>query len=180
MSTERHMLLGLLSERSVKHGETILSSGERSDWYIDVRLTSMCSIGYNLIGAVLKQATAELGFDAVGGPETGAIPLTGAMIGAWRPERYLEGFWVRKAPKLHGSQQLIEGRLQSGMRVIVVDDVLTTGQSTLRAVDAVRSRGCEVVAVVSLVDRLAGASDRMAEHGIPTYKAVYTIKDFNL
>src|SRR5207237_1330699 len=123
-----------------------------------------------LIGEVLYERTRDANIDAIGGLQVGAVPLaTAAVISYHRHGRPIEGFWVREEVKAHGTQKRVEGGLKPGSRVAVVDDVFTKGGSTLKAVEAVRELGCEVVLVLALVDRLRGAEELFRGHGITDY-----------
>jgi orotate phosphoribosyltransferase len=175
-------LLRLLKERSLRtDGPFKLASGETSSYYIDARMTVVSSAGASAIGEVLFERTKGLGIDAIGGLAVGAVPLaTAAVIAYHRHGRAMDGFWVRDKLKDHGTQKLIEGRLTPGMRVAVVDDVFTKGESALKAIEAVREAGCEVVAVLALVDRLRGAEQLFREAGISNYQAVFTIRDLGV
>jgi orotate phosphoribosyltransferase len=175
-------LLRLLKERSLRtDGPFKLASGETSSYYIDARMTVVSSAGAFAIGEVLFERTKDLGADAIGGLAVGAVPLaTAAVIAYHRHGRAMEGFWVRDKLKDHGTQKLIEGRLTAGMKVAVVDDVFTKGQSALKAIQAVREAGCEVVAVLALVDRLRGAEELFREAGVANYQAVFTITDLGV
>src|SRR5205807_2433792 len=133
------------------------------------------------IGEVLYERTRDLDINAIGGPEVGAVPLaTAAVISYHLRGREMEGFWVRDKVKAHGTQKLVEGRLEKGFRVAVVDDVVTRGQSTLKAIEGVRGAGGEVVAVLSLVDRLCGAEELFRQQGVFTYRPVFTIRDLGV
>jgi orotate phosphoribosyltransferase len=175
-------LLRLLKERSLRtDGPFKLASGEVSNYYIDARMTVVSSAGASAIGEVLYERTRDLGIDAIGGLAVGAVPLaTAAVIAYHRHGRAMGGFWVRDKLKEHGTQKLIEGGLATGMKVAVVDDVFTKGQSALKAIQAVREAGCEVVAVLALVDRLRGAEQLFHEAGVTNYQAVFTIKDLGV
>src|SRR5262245_15247803 len=183
MSNAEAELLKLLRERSVKTegGPFRLASGEMSDYYIDARMTVVSSAGAHLIGEVLFEHTSELGIDAIGGLEVGAVPLvTAAVIGYHRHGRSMEGFWVRDKTKGHGTKKLIEGALRPGMQVAIVDDVFTKGSSALKAAQAAREAGCQVVLVLALVDRLAWARELFQAEEIDNYKAVFTIRDLGV
>ena len=182
MTAAESELLRLLKDRSLRtDGRFKLASGETSDYYIDARTTVICSAGAHAIGEVLYERTRDLGINAIGGLAVGAVPLaTAAVIGYHRHGKTMEGFWVRDKLKEHGTQKLIEGRLAAGMKVAVVDDVFTKGQSALKAIQAVREAGCEVVAVLALVDRLHGAEQLFQEAGIQNYQAVFTIRDLGV
>ena len=183
MTTAEHDLLKLLKERSFRTqgGPFRLASGEMSDYYIDARMTVVSSAGVHLIGEVLYEHTKDLEIDAIGGLEVGAVPMVAAALGAYhRHGRAMEGFWVRNAVKAHGTQKLVEGNLQEGMRVVIVDDVFTQGKSALKAAEAARERGCQVVMVIALVDRLRGAEVLFRSNGYENYQSVFTIRDFGV
>jgi orotate phosphoribosyltransferase len=181
MTDREEQLLALLKERSFRRGTFRLASGDTSDYYIDGRMTVVFSRAARLVGEVLYERTQDLAFDAIGGLAVGAIPLvTAAVIGCDLHSRKMEGFWVRDKVKDHGTQKLIEGNLKPGSRVVIVDDVITRGNSSLAAIQAVRSINCEVVRVLSLVDRLCGAEQLFRENGITDYQAIFTIRDFGV
>jgi orotate phosphoribosyltransferase len=181
MTAAETQLLRLLTERSFKRGTFRLASGGVSDYYIDGRLSAVFSEGAHLIGEVLYERTKDLGIDAIGGLEVGAVPLTTAAVISYHQHgRRMEGFWVRDAVKTHGMQKLIEGNLAAGARVVVVDDVFTKGTSAAKAVKAVREAGCEVVAVTALVDRLQGAEELFRSLDVANYQPIFTIRDFGV
>ena len=181
MSDLETRLLAILQERSFRRGSFLLASGERSDYYIDGKMSATFSGAASLIGEVLYERTRDLGIDAIGGLEVGAVPLVTATVIAYdRHGEEMEGFWVRDKVKSHGTKKRIEGGLRAGSRVVVVDDVFTKGGSALKAVEAVREHGCEVVAVIALVDRLQGAQDLFDRNGITSYSSIFTIRDFGV
>jgi orotate phosphoribosyltransferase len=181
MTDAEQQLLQLLTERSFKRGTFKLASGGTSEYYIDGRTSAVFSDAAYLIGEVLYERTRDLDIDAIGGLQVGAVPLTTASVISYRLHgRKMEGFWVRDNTKEHGTQKRIEGNLRPGSRVVVVDDVFTKGSSALKAVQAVREIGCEVVLVLALVDRLQGARALFREHGIEHYRPVFTIRDFGI
>jgi orotate phosphoribosyltransferase len=144
-------------------------------------MTAVCSEGAYLIGEVLYDWTKAAGIDAIGGLQVGAIPLvTAAAIAYHRHGQPIEGFWAREKPKDHGTKKLIEGGLKPGMRVAIIDDVFTKGGSALKAAQAAREFGCEVVLVLALVDRLQGARALFRENGIQNYQRVFTIRQFGI
>src|SRR5205823_2098740 len=131
-----------------------------STYYINSKRALFHSECAALLGDALYEATKDLNIQAIGGLEVGALPLTtAAVIRYHQAGRELEGFFVRKQAKDHGSKERVEGVLEAGWRVAIIDDVLTTGTSALEAVRAVEERGGIVVAVVCIVDRLQGARD---------------------
>jgi orotate phosphoribosyltransferase len=181
MSDAERQLLQLLKDRSLRLGTFRLASGGVSNYYIDGRLTAVHPRGAHLIGEVLYERTKDLGVDALGGLAVGSVPLTtAAVISYYHHGAQIEGFWVRADVKGHGTGKLIEGNLRPGSRVVVVDDVVTKGESVVKAVNAVREIGCEVVQVVALVDRLAGATDLFRQHRIEDYRPVFTIRDLGV
>jgi orotate phosphoribosyltransferase len=181
MSETEARVLQLLKERSFKLGTFQLASGGTSDYYIDGKMTEVYSEGAHLIGEVLYERTRGLEFDAIGGLEVGAVPLaTAAVISYHRHGRRLEGFWVRDEAKTHGTRKLVEGGLRDGARVVIVEDVITQGSSSLKAIRAVKKMGCDVVLVVALVDRLQGAEEAIRAEGVASYHPVFTIRDFGV
>ena len=178
MSENERRLLEILQEQSFKRGQFRLASGDESTYYIDGKLTQVSPEGAYLIGEVIREQTADIAFDAIGGLEAGAIPLTtSAVISYFHHSRPIEGFWVRDKEKAHGTKKLVEGRLRKNSRVVILDDVVTRGSSALKAVQAVREIGCEVVRVLALVDRLQGAAKLYREHQIADYRTIFTIRD---
>ena len=146
--------------------EVVLASGATSDYYIDGRMVAVCPEGAHLIGEVLYDHLREFEFNAIGGLATGAIPLvTSAVISCYHHGRDVEGFWVRDNPKSHGAQRRIEGNLPESARAVIIDDVITSGGSALKAAQAVQEAGGQIVRVVAVVDRQSGAQELLAEHG---------------
>jgi orotate phosphoribosyltransferase len=182
MSPVESKLLKLLKSRSFQRGSFRLASGQMSDYYMDGRMTAVCSEGAFLIGEVLYERTKDLQIDALGGLESGAIPLTTAAVISYHSHgRNMEGFWVRDKVKAHGTRKLVEGSLNSGARVVILDDVITKGFSALKAMKQVQEIGCNVVLVLALVDRMEGAAELFqAEGGGVKYQAVFTIRDFGV
>jgi orotate phosphoribosyltransferase len=181
MSEVEKQLLHLLAERSFKRGSFRLASGGTSDYYIDGKMSEVYSEAAYLIGEVIYERTKDLAIDAIGGLEVGAVPLTtAAVISYHRHGRKMDGFWVRDKVKDHGTQKLIEGKLDDGARVVILDDVITRGTSSVKAIEGVKARGCQVVLVLALVDRLCGAGQLFREQGIENFQSVFTIRDFGV
>lgn len=181
MTAIEQQLFGLLKDRSFQRGSFRLASGALSDYYIDGKMSEAYSESAYLIGEVLYERTKDLAIDAIGGLEIGAVPLTTAAVISYHLHgRKMEGFWVRDKVKAHGTQKAIEGNLQSGARVVILDDVITTGGSSGKAIQEVRAKGCEVVLVLALVDRLQGAAAYFKGQGIATYQAIFTLRDFGV
>jgi orotate phosphoribosyltransferase len=152
MPSARQDLLRLLAHKSFRLGQFKLSSGGSSDYYIDCRLTTLDARGARLTGEVFSDEVRERGWkpQAIGGLTMGADPIVVAVSVVTGE---LHGFLVRKAEKQHGTGQRIEGYREKGARVVIVDDVCTTGASTVQAIDAAREFGFEVVGVLCLVER---------------------------
>ncbi|MFC7328177.1 orotate phosphoribosyltransferase [Marinactinospora rubrisoli] len=173
--SDREDLLRHINDKAVVHGRVTLSSGREADYYVDLRRVTLDGESAPLVGRVLLEATADLGYDAVGGLTLGADPVATAMLhAAHAGGRRLDAFVVRKAGKAHGLQRRIEGPDVAGRRVLAVEDTSTTGGSVLTAVEALREAGAEVVGVAVIVDR--GARAAVAEAGLP-YRAVYELSD---
>jgi orotate phosphoribosyltransferase len=181
MSPAEAQLLALLKERSFRRGTFRLASGDTSDYYIDGKMTEVYSEAAALIGEILYERTQDLAIDAIGGLEVGAVPLTtAAVINYHLQGRKMEGFWVRDRAKAHGTKKPIEGNLRPGARVVIVDDVITRGGSSLKAIQEVKAQGCEVVQVLALVDRLQGAAEAFRREGVADFQSVFTIRDFGV
>jgi orotate phosphoribosyltransferase len=162
MTTHAQQLLSLLARLSFRLGQFKLSSGGESDYYVDCRTTTLHAEGGRLTGEAILDLLDKHGIEAeaVGGLTMGADPIVSnvATASAWRAQSkpgapLLHGFLVRKAEKAHGTGRRIEGFNQPGARVVIVDDVCTTGASTINAIDAAREAGMIVAAVVSIVER---------------------------
>lgn len=170
----RDRLRTLLVERSLEIGDFTLSSGARSSYYIDARLTTMSAEGQALVGPVCLDLLDSSGLDPthIGGLTLGADPVTYAIAHeSWVRGRPLDGFTVRKAAKDHGSGRRIEGGLPESAQVVVIEDTMTTGGSVLSAVDVVRDHGARVLGVLVLVDREEGGRERIESAGLPLLTA---------
>src|SRR4051794_38374009 len=162
-------LLTLLAERSARRGHFTLASGRQSTLYIDARLTTMSPDGLALIGPLGFEALRASGWpvDAVGGLTLGADPVSYAIAYASAlAGSSVRAFTVRKEAKAHGTGRLIEGPFREGDRVAVIEDVITTGGSALRAVEAVRAAGGTVAGVLAVVDREEGGREALEAAGI--------------
>lgn len=160
----------LLLSRSVRHGDFVLASGQRSSYYIDCRLTTMSAEGMVLIGREGVRAIREAGWraTAVGGLTLGADPVAYAIAAAsFTDGPAMDAFTVRKEPKQHGTQRLIEGNFAPGAAVVVVEDVITSGGSALKAIEAVTAEGGSVAGVLAVVDREQGGRERLKTAGFP-------------
>ena len=168
--TQHDNLVKLLAHRSARRGNFTLSSGKQSTLYVDARLTTMSPEGLTLIGELGHSALNESGWNvqAVGGLTLGADPIAYAIsYRSAQSSKPLRAFTVRKTAKEHGTQQLIEGPFQSGDVVAVVEDVITTGESALRAIRAIESAGGKVAGVLALVDREEGGREKIEAQRFP-------------
>jgi orotate phosphoribosyltransferase len=179
MITNRDRLLDLFKSRAFSFGHFRLASGKDSTYYINSKKAIFNSEVVSLLGEILWEMTRDLNIQALGGLEIGAIPMAAAAAARYHQGgRTLEGFFVRKEAKGHGSREPIEGDLRAGMRVAMVDDVFTQGNSVLKAVEEVEKIGGNIVAVICIVDRLEGAREKL-ESRFP-YLPIFTIRDFGI
>lgn len=164
-------LITLLAQRSARRGSFVLSSGKTSNLYIDARLTTMSAEGLPLIGSLGLQAIRDSFSNppvvAVGGLTLGADPVSYAIAfaSASTPQP-LQAFTVRKEPKAHGAARQVEGPFRSGDRVVVVEDVITTGGSALKAIEVLRAHGADIAGVLALVDREEGGRELLEREGL--------------
>ncbi len=180
MDGVRNRLKELILERSLKFGNFTLASGKKSNYYMDGKMTSFDPEGAYLIGQLMLQEIQNLSkpIDAVGGPTIGADPIvTGIGIASHLKDNPLRLFVVRKEVKKHGTQKSIEGNFKNGDRVVIVEDVMTTGGSLLNAVEAVEESGGTVKAVLVIVDRQQGGREAIEKRGY-TFKALFDIEEF--
>ncbi len=173
--TDRDDLRALILELAVVHGAVTLSSGLQADYYIDLRRITLHGRAAPLVGRVLLDLTSDWDYAAAGGLTLGADPVGTAIMHASAGAK--DAFVVRKAEKKHGMQQRVEGPSVAGRRVLVVEDVSTTGGSPLTAVEALREAGAEVVGVALIVDR--GAGDTIRAAGLEC-RAAYSLADLGL
>ena len=168
----------ILKEKSILRGNFKLASGKESDYYIDGRLTTLDSEGLNLIGEIfLEEILTDPEIKTVGGPTMGADPIVGSVLTrAGSSNLDFSGFLVRKEPKDHGTGKLVEGNLDEGDKVAVVEDVITTGGSVLKAIYAIEKEGAVVSRVLVIVDREEGAERKFSELGY-NYFSIFKISD---
>jgi orotate phosphoribosyltransferase len=180
MQYNRQALIDLICREALEFGDFTLASGQRANFYLDCRRVTLDSRGANLIGAGMLQMMADDYPDAVGGMAIGADPITGAILTlAGQTERPLRGFIVRKEAKTHGKGQAVEGPVKPGDRVIVVEDVVTTGGSALRAIDQAREFGLQPIGALCVIDRLAGGADAFAAKQV-NLRSLLTIEDLGI
>lgn len=167
--TLRHRLIALLRARSIERGNFVLASGRRATYYIDARRTTMSAEGLEVVGQLGLARLRERRWhpQAVGGLTLGADPVAYALaLASLRNPPVLDAFSVRQTPKTHGTAKLIEGCFPEGGNVVVVEDVITTGASALRAVQAVRAAGAQVLGVLAVVDRGEGGREALEAEGL--------------
>jgi orotate phosphoribosyltransferase len=180
--SDQATLIQLLRDRSLQTGDFVLASGRRSSYYIDARPTTMSAQGQQVIGRLGLAAIRQAGWrpEAVGGLTMGADPVAYAIASAsTHAPPAIDAFSVRKAAKGHGAKRRIEGNFSPGMPVVVVEDVITSGQSARQAIDAVTAEGGKVVGVLSVVDRLQGGRELLESAGIVVV-VLTTIHDLGL
>lgn len=172
-------LLELFRTRAMAFGDFTLASGKKSTYYINSKKVLFHSEAVHLLGEAIYRLTQDLNVQAIGGLEVGAIPMATTAVLAYHAHgKEMEGFFVRKQAKGHGSQERIEGVLPPKARVAVVDDVLTTGGSVIQAIEEVEKAGATVAGVVCIVDRLEGAREVLAARY--EYRPIFTITDFGI
>lgn len=182
MSYDRDALLDLIRAEALQRGEFVLASGKKASYYLDCRNITLHPRGANVIAEGMLDAMQAAGPlpEAVGGMAIGADPITASIITlAGQRDLPLKGFMVRKEPKGHGMGRQVEGPVRAGQRVVIVEDVITSGGSALKAVDAAREFGLEVERVIAIIDRLAGGEEAFREKGLEL-TTLTTIRDFGI
>jgi orotate phosphoribosyltransferase len=173
----RATLLAELREHALVIGEVTLSSGQTAQYYVDAKRALLRPVAFRAAGDLIAAEAAERGATAVGGMTMGADPLASAAIGSPEGDG-LVAFFVRKDRKEHGLQRWIEGPvLERGTRCLVVEDVVTTGGSTVRAIERILEEGHDVAGVLSVVDRLAGGGEAIEEAAGAPYRPLVTIDE---
>ena len=172
----------IIFRKSFGRGRVMLSSGKESTFYFDMKPSMFDPEGAHLIAERILGEARAVGAEFVGGLEMGAVPITGAVCQrSYESKHPVRGFFVRKQPKGHGAKKLIEGlpscETLAGKRVVIVDDVTTSGASALLAVQTCKAEGAEVVMVISIVDREEGASEAFEKERIP-FKSLYRASTF--
>lgn len=179
--SQRGRIIELLRERSFERRRVILASGKESDFFIDCKQTILTAEGHALVGELMFQALGQLPpCEAVGGVELGGCPLASAVsLVSFQQGRPLPALYVRKSQKDHGTAKLVEGdkSIRPGMPVALLEDVITTGGSSLRAVQALKQAGVQVVGIVALVDRLEGGRQAIEAEQLPLV-SLATRRDF--
>lgn len=179
---DRAALIDLVRQEALKTGTFTLASGKTASYYLDCRLVTLHPRGANLIAAGMLERIEAISpaVDAVGGMAIGADPITASIVTlVGQRDGNLRGFMVRKEPKGHGAGRQVEGPVQAGQRVVIVEDVITSGGSALKAAEAAREFGLDVVKVIAIVDRLAGGKEAFAAAGLEL-ETLLTIRDFGI
>jgi orotate phosphoribosyltransferase len=176
LDAAKRTLLAELREHSLVIGEVTLASGATAQYYVDARRALLRPAGFRAAGELIAAAAVGAGATAVGGPATAAIPPACAAL-AVPAGQDLIGFFVRSERKQHGLQRWVEGPVEPGARVLVVEDTVTSGGSTVKAIERVREEGLEVAAVRAVVDRLAGGAEAIEATSEAPYSALVTIDE---
>ena len=181
-SANRARLHEIIRKRSFGRGEITLASGRKSNFYFNLKPTMLDPEGATLLAELTYEALKDESYDFIGGLEMGAVPLAGAIAQlSWIKGHPIAAFFVRKQPKEHGARLAIEGLAKgeslAGKRVVVVEDVTTTGGSAMKAVEAVREAGGNVVLVFTMVDCEEGATEAFAEAELP-FRSLYRAGEF--
>jgi orotate phosphoribosyltransferase len=173
-------LVEIVKQNAIRFGECTLSSGMKSGYFVEMSKVCNRSDALDMItlGILLHLDAKNIKIDSVGGPELGVAPVVGGLMTAFQRHFYstsiLRGFMVRKEPK---NGDLIEGDLRSGDRVLVVEDVITTGRQVKRACDTIEARGGKIQMIIGIVDRLAGGAETLAKW---PYASMMTVQDLGV
>ena len=179
LSGKRQKLLAIIRRASLLQGQEFrLTSGGSSNFFIDLKKTMLDPEGASLLADLLFDKIKAEDVDYIGGMETGAIPIVAVLCMRSWPEKPIKGFFVRKEAKGHGTDQRVDGLLDRGSRVILFEDVTTTGSSVMRAVDQTRQFQFTILKVITVIDRLEGAEENFRQAGI-TFEALFTRRDFS-
>ena len=176
LEAAKQALLAELREHSLIIGEVTLASGAVAQYYVDARRALLRPAGFRAAGELIAAAAVEAGANAVGGPATAAIPPSCAALAVPAGD-HLVGFFVRGERKAHGLQRWVEGPVEKGDKVLVVEDTVTSGGSTVRAIEKIKEQGLEPVSVVAVVDRLAGGGEAIEAASAAPYRALVTIDE---
>jgi orotate phosphoribosyltransferase len=176
LAAAKETLLGELREHALVLGEVTLSSGAVAQYYVDARRTLMRPGGFRAAGELIAAAAHDVGAKAVGGPATAAIaPSCAALAGPAGDD--LVAFFVRGEKKQHGLQRWVEGPVEAGVKCLIVEDTVTTGGSTAKAIERCREESLEIAGVVAVVDRLAGAAELIEAAAEAPFRALCTIDE---
>ena len=167
--------LKLFKQECLTYGDFTLASCQKSSYYLNSKKILCHPIGIELLGCILYEELKDLDFDCIGGPETGAISMaTTTVLQFCKSNRFINSFYVRKDKKGYGSNCLVEGQIKAKDRVVVLEDVMTTGGSVRKAIDNLEYMGCEVIKIVCICDRLCGATENLSKYN---YKPLFNINE---
>jgi orotate phosphoribosyltransferase len=178
---DKEALVALIRHKALRFGSFTLASGKKATYYLDGKQVTLDANGSRLIAEGILDLLGREGMpDAIGGMAIGADPITASVVtmSAIRGTP-LTGFMVRKESKGHGTNQFIEGPVQPGQRVVIVEDVVTTGGSSLKAIERVEAFGLKVIRVVAIIDRMEGGAEAFAQRGYP-FSSLLSIRDFGI
>jgi orotate phosphoribosyltransferase len=176
----RAKLLEIVNKKAVFKGEFVLASGQKSNYYIDGKFTSLTSDGLAYFAKVILEMIKDENVTHIGGPTLGADPIIGGTVAmSYLIDRPIDGFIIRKDKRDHGRMKMIEGPLEKGANVIIVEDVTTTGGSVIKGIKMVEEMGCKIVKVICLVDRLQGAQDNFKEAGYD-FVPIFTVDQLDI
>lgn len=176
---EKSQLLEILKKEAFFKGKFILSSGKESSFYMDARLVTLSAPGAYLTGRIILEMIKNDELDAIGGPTLGADPMVGAVaVLSFQAQRPLPTFIIRKTPKAHGKNQQVEGPvLKEGSRVVIIDDVATTGKAFVESIEVLQKMNVNIVKAICVIDRGEGAKEAVAKYNIPM-QSIFTIDQF--
>jgi len=177
---DKRALMALVREKALEFGDFTLASGKKASYYLDCRKITLDSRGANLIAEGILELLGDDLPAAIGGMAIGADPITAAVITvAGRQGKSLRGFIVRKEAKTHGKGRDVEGPVSSGDTAVIVEDVVTTGGSSLAAIEKAQAAGLQIRGVIAIIDRLEGGAEAFAAAGYPL-RTLLTIRDFGI
>ncbi len=177
---DREHLVELVRKHALKFGDFTLASGKKASFYLDCRKLTLDGESANVIAGGMLQCIGDDLPDAVGGMAIGADPITAAVITvAWQQQKTIKGFIVRKQAKEHGTQQMVEGPVEAGQRVVMLEDVVTTGGSSLRAIEHARNHGLKVDRLISIVNRGSETEKIFADVGVK-YQTLLSLADLGI
>jgi orotate phosphoribosyltransferase len=179
LAAQKARLLAIIRRRSLlQNRDFVLASGGSSSFFFDMKRTMFDPEGASLAADLLFDMIKGDDFDYIGGLETGAIPIVAALCARSWPEKPIKGFFVRKEAKGHGTDQRVDGLLETGAKVILFEDVTTTGASVMQAAAEARRRDCTILKIIAVVDRLEGAVQNFKNAGIE-FESLFTLRDFS-
>ncbi len=180
MAYKKDDLISVVRDKALRFGDFTLASGKKASYYLDCRQVTLDPVGANLVSEGILDLLGDDYPDAVGGMAIGADPITAAVITlAGQQEKQIKGFIVRKESKQHGTTRMVEGPVEDGYRVVIVEDVVTTGGSSLKAIDHCEQFGLKVEGVIAIIDRLEGGAQAFADRGYPL-RTLLTVRDFDI